>query len=397
MPPSNTPGLADIEQLKLQELKDVNKELTEENKILRANQPKRKKKGQNIFEESMAFDEEICLCGHKYGACYEMFAPDRQLLQCPNPTFPPPLNKLSRYETLASTESALLAELFGLLPSHIHPLVADNHFSDVYFTDTTYNQASVSEIQHLLGTSTSQCMPKPFPPILFPNLVEDTSLRTLFGNWEVFAKIIQILLWGENGLTALRAGGPPRNGNKWEVTSLTPGLLAWAGVVAIFLLSADKEFHYSGKGETTKIQYNYMFSSYKKVLIKNWNMEYTRNIVKMLNNFIFSKGLRMADSMSDEEDFTAAMDHALVGVTEGEESTAQPEPPRSITEDIMDETVADVEVNRDGHRASSPLMEPDEDEVHVVVPTATVRGCRGGRAARRTVSNTTRNTRTTST
>lgn len=146
-----------------------------------------------------------------------------------------------------------------------------------------------------------------------------------------------------------------------------------------------------------KIQYNYMFSSYKKVLIKNWNTEYMRDIVKMLNNFIFSKGLRTADSMSDKEDFTAAMDRALAGVTEGEESTAQPEPPRSVTEDIMDETVADVEVNRDGHRASSPLTEPDEDEVRVVVPTATVRGRQGGRAARCTVSNTTRNTRTTST
>jgi hypothetical protein len=31
----------------------------------------------------------------------------------------------------ASAESALLAELFSLLPSHIHPLVADNHFADV--------------------------------------------------------------------------------------------------------------------------------------------------------------------------------------------------------------------------------------------------------------------------
>ena len=118
-------------QLELQELKDVNKELTEENRVLKANQPKWKKKGQNVSKENMAFDEEIHLCGRKYGACYEMFALDRQLLQRPNPTFPPPLNELSRYETLASAESALLAELFSLLPSHIHPLVGDNHFADI--------------------------------------------------------------------------------------------------------------------------------------------------------------------------------------------------------------------------------------------------------------------------
>ncbi|KAG0703024.1 hypothetical protein DFH29DRAFT_998811 [Suillus ampliporus] len=398
MPQSNTPGVTDIEQalremqLELQELKDVNKELTEENKILKANQPKRKKKGQNVSEEHMAFDEEIRLCGHKYGTCYEMFVPDRQLLQRTNPTFPPPLNEPSRYETLASAESALLSELFSLLPLHIHPLVVDNHFADIfedamnsshaseikklrskaglifglpeqYFTDTAYNQASVPKIQHLLGTSTSQRTPKPFPPILFPNLIEDASLKTLFGNWEVFGKVIRI-------------EGHRATGNKWEVTSLTPGLLAWAAVVVIFLLSADKEFRYSGKGETTKIQYSYMFSSYKKILIKNWNTEYTRDVVKKLNNFIFTKGLRMTDSMSDEEDFTAAMDHALAGVTEGEESTMQPEPlpvtEEPVTEDVMDETVADAEPSRDRSRANSPLTEP-EDKANDVAPRA-VRG-----------------------
>ncbi|KAG2028753.1 hypothetical protein BDR03DRAFT_988213 [Suillus americanus] len=137
MPPSNMLSLADLKQvlremqLKLQELKDFNKELTEENKILKANQPKRKKKGQNVSEEHMAFDEDICLCGCKYGACYEMFALDRQLLQHPNPTFAPPLNEPSRYEMQASAESALIAELFSLFLSHIHHLVWDNHFADI--------------------------------------------------------------------------------------------------------------------------------------------------------------------------------------------------------------------------------------------------------------------------
>ncbi|KAG2058241.1 hypothetical protein BDR06DRAFT_1004453 [Suillus hirtellus] len=226
----------------------------------------------------MAFDKEICLCGHKYGACYEIFAPDRQLLLRSNPMFTTPLNKPSHYETSASVELALLSELDSLLPSHIHPLVADNHFIDVfedvmnsscaseikklhskagvifglpeqYFTDTMYNRASVPEI-HI---SVSQRTSKPFPPILFPNLIEDASLKTIFRNWEVFGKIIHIVLWGETGLTVLRAGRPPHSGNKWEITSLTPGLLAWAAVIAIFLLSADKEFCYSSKGETTKI------------------------------------------------------------------------------------------------------------------------------------------------
>jgi hypothetical protein len=61
-----------------------------------------------------------------------------------------------------------------------------------YFTDTMYNRASVPEIQKLLGISVLQRTPKPFPPILFPNLVEDASLKMIFGNWEVFRKVHQV-------------------------------------------------------------------------------------------------------------------------------------------------------------------------------------------------------------
>jgi hypothetical protein len=122
-----------------------------------------------------------------------------------------------------------------------------------------------------------------------------------------------------------------------------------------------------------KIQYSYMFTSYKKILVKNWNMEYTHDIVKKLNNYVFSRGSRTTNSMSDEEDFTTAMDHTLAGVTEGKVHTAQPEP---LIEDIMDEMVSDAEANRERLRPSSPLTsEPDEDEVsNIVTAPAAVRG-----------------------
>jgi hypothetical protein len=58
-----------------------------------------------------------------------------------------------------------------------------------YFADTAFNRASIPEIQRLLGTSALQHTPKPFLPILFPNLIEDASLKTVFGNWEVFGKV----------------------------------------------------------------------------------------------------------------------------------------------------------------------------------------------------------------
>jgi hypothetical protein len=131
-----------------------------------------------------------------------------------------------------------------------------------------------------------------------------------------------------------------------------------------------------------------MFSSYKKIIIKNWNTQYMRDIVKKLNTFIFTQTSRMTNSVSDEEDFTAAMDRALAGVTEGEDSIMQDEPV-----DVMDETIADAEPSRGRSRANSLLTEP-EDEANEIAPgPRAVRGRRGGRATRRIVSSTTRITR----
>lgn len=59
-----------------------------------------------------------------------------------------------------------------------------------YFMDTNYDRASVPEIRALLGVS-SPTNPtyKTFPPVLFQDLKEDQSLKTVFGNWELLAKV----------------------------------------------------------------------------------------------------------------------------------------------------------------------------------------------------------------
>jgi hypothetical protein len=94
--------------------------------------------------------------------------------------------------------------------------------------------------------------------------------------------------------------------------------------------------------------------------------------------------------MLDEEDFTAAMDCALAGITKGEENT--------VVQDMMDERVTDDECSRDRSRANSPLTEPDdEDEVVTNVAPRHVRGRRRGRGTQCTVSGTTHTTRSTGT
>jgi hypothetical protein len=59
-----------------------------------------------------------------------------------------------------------------------------------YFTNTNFERATVPDIQQLLGvTSATDLAYKTFPPVLFPGLKEDKTLKTVFGNWELLARV----------------------------------------------------------------------------------------------------------------------------------------------------------------------------------------------------------------
>jgi hypothetical protein len=64
-----------------------------------------------------------------------------------------------------------------------------------YFSNTSYDRANVPQIQRLLGvTSLTNLAYKTFPPVLFPELKEDRSLKTVFGNWLLLARVSLVVL-----------------------------------------------------------------------------------------------------------------------------------------------------------------------------------------------------------
>jgi len=130
--------------------------------------------------------------------------------------------------------------------------VASNIFElpSKYFTDISYDHASVPEIQKLLGVmSATNLTYTTFPPVLFPNLIEDKSLKTVFGNWALLAQVrqsfsscshdsqlSQILKVALHGVTSLHqgsshGGGAHTNSQKWDIRQVTPGSIAWAAVI----------------------------------------------------------------------------------------------------------------------------------------------------------------------
>ncbi|KAG2115541.1 hypothetical protein BD769DRAFT_1391205 [Suillus cothurnatus] len=190
-------------QVQMQWLQAENKSIKEENKTLHADKPK-----QNIHEDT------ITIYARKYGMMVEMF-PSSELLNKKCPVSPTAFDSSKQYVTAAMEESAFLDELYHHFPESLHKVMESSYFSDLvlksipnacaneikklhgvtgdifglptkYFTNLQYDRVSLPEIRQLLGvTSTSNVVYKNFPPVLFPKLIEDKSLKTVFGNWEL--------------------------------------------------------------------------------------------------------------------------------------------------------------------------------------------------------------------
>lgn len=69
--------------------------------------------------------------------------------------------------------------------------IAGNIFDlpGIYFSNTQYCRADVAEIQKMLGVSAANLKYKTFPPVLFLGMQEDPTLKTVFRNWELLAKV----------------------------------------------------------------------------------------------------------------------------------------------------------------------------------------------------------------
>ncbi|KAG2081486.1 hypothetical protein BD769DRAFT_1683949 [Suillus cothurnatus] len=255
----------------------------------------------------------------------------------PNPV--PPLNTAARYATTGSQEIATLAELYDTLPQHLHHLVPMNRFSHVFskalcagcaselnklrsaagqIFDLPQHYFAIShahdmepEIRQLLGiTGMAGKLYPLLPPMLFPGNIINCSRKTLFGNWQPIAKTLSCCLKGRTSLSnqGRQQGSAPPNAVKWGVTAVTPGAVAWAIVINIFLLSPNQEFSQEGKGKTSRINYGTVFAFFKELLICDWEKPHLKGVVKNINNFVFertsrpSHDLNIRDSAKDLEE-----------------------------------------------------------------------------------------------
>lgn len=113
----------------MQRLQDENKSIKEENKTLRAEKPKRKRRVDTQHELSV-HEDTITIYAHKYGMMMEMF-PSSDLLNKKLPEAPTPFDSPDRYKTAVTQDSAFLHELYHHFPKSLHKIMESSYFSDM--------------------------------------------------------------------------------------------------------------------------------------------------------------------------------------------------------------------------------------------------------------------------
>ncbi|KAG1883065.1 hypothetical protein F4604DRAFT_1920958 [Suillus subluteus] len=254
--------------------------------------------------------------------------PSKDLLNKLLPLSPTSFDSVDQYKTAPTQESAFLDKLYHGFPERVHVVMESSYFTELvlksiadaclseikklwnvvstifdlpskYFTDIGYDCAGVPKIQKMLGvTSATNPTYTTFPPVLFPDLIEDKSLKTIFRNWKLPVQILKAALCGVTSLHqgTSHGGGTHTNSQKWDVHQVTPGSIAWASIM----------FSGSSIGKKSNI-------NYKKVLMMKWKSKRIKEIVTKLNTYIFG-ATQTATINADHEDLSEAISRAMAAL-----------------------------------------------------------------------------------
>ncbi|KAG1883636.1 hypothetical protein F4604DRAFT_1920146 [Suillus subluteus] len=154
-----------------------------------------------------------------------------------------------------------------------------------------------------------------FAPVLFPTPEKPVPNEMLKS-----AKLVQVLkvsLFGKSSLAATGAASSRTKAKIWKLRATTPGMIAAAAVVAIFLLSGDAEL--TEIGETTKIPYHKYHNFFHQRLLTGGS--WARQVFLFFNDALFLTSSSVPPSAHDdgpghmyEEEFERAMEQELEGL-----------------------------------------------------------------------------------
>ncbi|KAG2145012.1 hypothetical protein BD769DRAFT_1382845 [Suillus cothurnatus] len=197
-----------------------------------------------------------------------------------------------------------------------------------------------------------------FAPVLFPrpdNPVPHQLLKT--------AKLVQVLkvsLFGKSSLAPTGTASSRRKAKIWKLRAITPGMIAAAAVVAIFLLSGDEEL--TEIGDTTKIPYCKYHNFYCQHLLTGG--AWAHQVITFFNDALFSgisSYVPPSTALNDdelghtwEEDFDRTIEDKLEEPVV--DDSTPPIPPQHTNDNTNSSSVQVNELLLVSHHTSAPSI-----------------------------------------
>ncbi|KAG1841301.1 hypothetical protein DFJ58DRAFT_732476 [Suillus subalutaceus] len=222
---------------------------------------------------------------------------------------PPPnidLTSKERWLSPMSIQDGVKAELFRFILPADHGMMAHKNFG---------SHASIVFARKWFQMSSPAQLP-------FSILTQSSSSEGMHGIQSLHAapcsltlKILKASLFGRSSLAANAPPTPKTKAKIWELRCVTPGLIAAAAIVAIFILSGDKEL--VEIGDKSRISYKEYHNYYRQSLMTGG--AWADSIYTFFNNSLFATSSSTTTLLGDlrgentlrntwEQDFERAME-----------------------------------------------------------------------------------------
>ncbi|KAK0462145.1 hypothetical protein IW261DRAFT_1428213 [Armillaria novae-zelandiae] len=303
-------------------------ELIEKNRLLEMSMPSRSKIG---HDNSLTPEQtsDIRHFAHRCVTTIDPWADDAEIFQAHESVDNTLILSPERYESPESEEQGLYAEVYAVLKEEHHFFFKRNYSPAVkkiclrrsfrlcqprqtrgilhHLRGLLPSSAAVKGFdpfsdpvcQQLLGFDAQKKVYSTLPPIFWPNAVKDNN-RYLFRS-EILMNILLAIFFGATSINERKViKKKPTNAVLWNLERITPGAIAFAAIIARYVLSGDERF--DKHGGRSLIPYAADFKFYKMTIIKNLNKTHMMETVATFNCCLFEgRGSNRGDqSRSDE-------------------------------------------------------------------------------------------------
>ncbi|KAK0488464.1 hypothetical protein IW261DRAFT_1556929 [Armillaria novae-zelandiae] len=293
-------------------------ELIEKNRLLEMSMPSRSKKGHdNSLTPEQASD--IRHFTHRCVTTIDPWADDAEIFQVCESVDNTLIFSPERYKSPESEEEGLYAEVYAVLKEEHHFFFKRNYSPAVkkFIRSTSDSRsACVSRVKHeafhtifgallppsapvkgfdpfsdpicqqLLGFDAEKKVYSTLPPILWPNAIKDNN-QYMFRS-EILMNILLAIFFGATSIKERKViKKKPTNAVLWNLERITPGAIAFAAIMARYVLSGDEHFDKR---------------VLKMMIIKNLNKTHMVETIAAFNRCLFEgRGSNRGDqSRSDE-------------------------------------------------------------------------------------------------